>query len=112
MLAQLNSQLNAGGLDPVALSTRVHELESSNRDMAARLECAAYVDRTLAQVLGSGSLVEGHKAAILAALSITDELFQARQQLEELRRRVAGFSSALAAEVDSAMAPDSLASGL
>lgn len=39
---------------------------------------AAYVDAKIREVLESATVVESHKAAILAALQITDELFQAR----------------------------------
>jgi cell division protein ZapA len=45
---------------------------------------AEYVDRTIRAVLSSGGLMETRKAAILAALQITDELFQARQARAEL----------------------------
>ena len=45
---------------------------------------AEHVDRVIRQVLGAGSVVETHKAAILAALQITDELFRARGETEEL----------------------------
>lgn len=40
---------------------------------------AEHVDKTIKGVLQSTSVVEQHKAAILAALQITDELFQARE---------------------------------
>jgi len=39
---------------------------------------AQYVDQAIKRVLHSGSVVETHKAAILAALQITDELFRER----------------------------------
>lgn len=39
---------------------------------------AAYVDRAIRDVMAHASVVESHKAAILAALSITDELFRER----------------------------------
>jgi cell division protein ZapA len=39
---------------------------------------AEHVDKTIKSVLQSTNVVEQHKAAILAALQITDELFQAR----------------------------------
>ena len=39
---------------------------------------AAYVDRAIRDVMANASVVESHKAAILAALSITDELFRER----------------------------------
>lgn len=51
-------------------------------------EVAAYVDEELKKVLGSGPLVESHKAAILAALAITDQLFRERRVNEEVARRL------------------------
>lgn len=44
---------------------------------------AAYVDAKIREVLENASVVESHKAAILAALQITDELFEARQGHQE-----------------------------
>lgn len=45
---------------------------------------ASYVDAAVRKVMQSGSVVESHKAAVLAALQITDELFRANETLEEL----------------------------
>jgi cell division protein ZapA len=42
-------------------------------------EVAAYLDAALKRVRDSLPMVETHKAAILAALAITDELFQSRR---------------------------------
>jgi cell division protein ZapA len=39
---------------------------------------AAYLDREIRKVLGANALIETHKAAILAAMQITDELFRER----------------------------------
>jgi len=39
---------------------------------------AEHVDRVIRETMRTGNIVETHKGAILAALSITDELFQAR----------------------------------
>ncbi len=39
---------------------------------------AEHVDRTIRAIISSGATVETHKAAILAALQITDELFRER----------------------------------
>ena len=39
---------------------------------------AAYLDREIRKVLGANALIETHKAAILAAMSITDELLRER----------------------------------
>jgi cell division protein ZapA (FtsZ GTPase activity inhibitor) len=44
--------------------------------------CARYVDERIAEIRSKGSLIETHKAAILAALSISDELLQAREELD------------------------------
>ena len=46
-------------------------------------KCAQWVDDRISEVKGQLGLIESHKAAILAALSITDEMFQARAQAEE-----------------------------
>ena len=43
---------------------------------------AAYVDQAIRKILGGSNMVESHKAAILAALQITDELFKAREQAD------------------------------
>ena len=57
-------------------------------------EVAAYLDAALKRVRDSLPMVETHKAAILAALAITDELFQARRE----DRHVADRLSQLADE--------------
>ncbi len=56
---------------------------------------AEYVDRALREVTSSGAMVESHKAAILAALAITDELFQARAAEEEMARRLRALAGEL-----------------
>ena len=58
-------------------------------------DVAAHVDRVIRQVMASGTVVETHKAAILAALQITDELFRARADARKLGER----TEELAAEV-------------
>jgi cell division protein ZapA len=45
---------------------------------------AGYVDRAIRAVMNSGAVVESHRAAILAALQITDELFQERASRSDL----------------------------
>ncbi len=49
---------------------------------------AEHVDRALKDVLAVSAIVETHKAAILTALAITDELFQSRQAQRELADRL------------------------
>jgi len=59
-------------------------------------EVAAYLDQPLKKVLSQGPLVETHKAAILAALDITNELFQARKGEREVAARLAAVTDDLA----------------
>lgn len=58
-------------------------------------EVAGYLDQALKKVLAQGGLVETHKAAILAALDITNELFQARKSEREVAARLAALSDDL-----------------
>ena len=58
---------------------------------------AAYVDKAIREVMGSAAVVESHKAAILAALSITDELFRERAGNEEMAEAMNGLSRRTAA---------------
>jgi cell division protein ZapA len=44
--------------------------------------CAEHLDRAIRQILSGGSVIETNRAAILAALQITSELFQAREANE------------------------------
>lgn len=58
-------------------------------------DVAAYVDQALKRVLSQGPIVETHKAAILAALDITNELFQARKSEREVAARLAALADDL-----------------
>ena len=62
--------------------------------------CAKWVDDHISEIKNQVGLLESHKAAILAALSITDELFQARNQVEELQEETAEKASALAQRLE------------
>ena len=55
-------------------------------------EVAGYVDQALKKVLAQGGLVETHKAAILAALDITNELFQAKRGEREVAARLTALA--------------------
>lgn len=59
-------------------------------------EVAAYLDAALKRVRDSLPMVESHKAAILAALSITDELFQSRRGDREVADRLSSMANDLA----------------
>jgi cell division protein ZapA len=56
---------------------------------------AAYVDAKIREVLDSASVVESQKAAILAALQITDELFEARKDHSGLATEMETLSGEL-----------------
>ena len=56
---------------------------------------AEHVDNVIKQTMKAGNIVDAQKAAILAALSITDELFDARDAGEDL----AGSMKRLSAEI-------------
>lgn len=68
----------------------------SELDAEYTREVAAHVDGAIRRVLASGPIVESHKAAILAALAITDELFQSRREQAEMARRLKQLSADLA----------------
>ena len=59
-------------------------------------EVAAYLDAALKRVRDSLPMVESHKAAILAGLAITDELFQARRGDQEVADRLTAMADDLA----------------
>lgn len=56
---------------------------------------AEHVDKALKEVLSAGTIVETHKAAILAALAITDELFQEKKAAREIADRVTTMATDL-----------------
>jgi cell division protein ZapA len=56
---------------------------------------AEHVDRVIRDTMRAGNIVEAQKGAILAALSITDELFDAREAGDD----VAGSMKRLSGEI-------------
>jgi len=48
-------------------------------------KCAEWVDDRITEIRKQVGLIESHKSAILAALSITDEMFQAQAKAEEMQ---------------------------
>ena len=70
-------------------------------------EVATYLDRAIRGVASSGSVIETHRAAILAALQITAELFDARENQTKLAADMKG----LGAEVRRVLPPGKRESG-
>ena len=67
----------------------------SDRPIEYTRAVAEHVDRALKDAQSVGALVESHKAAILAALAITDELFQSRQAQREMAHRLTALTADL-----------------
>jgi cell division protein ZapA len=68
---------------------------------------AEHVDRTIREIMNTGNVGETRKAAILAALQITDDLFRARAESEE----IAGGMNQLSAEIRRRLPPAKRVSG-
>lgn len=64
------------------------------------VRCAKWVDDRISEIKSQLGLIESHKAAILAALSITDELFQAQAESAGLRTDGAARAEALAMKLE------------
>ena len=62
--------------------------------------CAKMVDDRIHGIRVQAGLIEGHKAVILAALSIADECFQAIDELERIRREVASRATDLTRRIE------------
>ncbi len=78
----------------VSIGTDEYTLRSDRPPEYTRA-VAEHVDQALKDVLASGNMVETQKAAILAALAITDELFQARQSQREMAHRLTSLTADL-----------------
>ena len=87
----------------VRIAGEEHAIRSSAEPDYTRL-CAEYVDKRMHDIKKQVGVLESHKTAILAALSITDELFQARHGSEEAGGRIAQRVSELAARLEKGVA--------
>ena len=83
----------------VRIAGEEHTIRASAEPEYTR-RCAKMVDDRIHEIRMAAGLIEGHKAAILAALSIADECFQARDDLERLRADLARQVDALAEQVE------------
>ena len=68
-------------------------------------QCARFVDKRIQEIKQQVGLLEGHKAAILAALSISDELFRAQEELERHREASSGEITKLAEQLEAGLVP-------
>lgn len=74
------------------------------------LQCASYVDDAIQAAHVGGHVSEPHKAAILAAMKITDELFRARAEVagvdQRVRERLTELAERLEQALDAGEAPE------
>ena len=86
----------------VRIAGEEHTIRASAEPTYTR-KCAKLVDDRIHQIRLQAGLIEGHKAAILAALSIADECFQAQEELDRLRRDLAERAAGLAQRLEGAV---------
>ena len=86
----------------VRIAGEEHTIRASAEPEYTR-KCAKLVDDRIHQIRVAAGLIEGHKAAILAALSIADECFQAQEELERARAELAARVDEVAAELERAL---------
>lgn len=97
---------------PSVVSVQIAGEEYSIRTQASQeytRECAALVDQTIAEIMKAGPLLQAHKAGILAALAVTDQLFEARREAEQLRAEVARLCARLTSDIDARLGTADLA---
>lgn len=90
----------------VRIAGEEHTIRASAEPEYTR-RCAKLVDDRIHQIRLQAGLIEGHKAAILAALSIADEFFQAQEELERTRFESGERAARLADKVERAVAKSS-----
>ena len=88
----------------VRIAGEEHTIRANAEPEYAR-DCARFVDERIATIRNKSGLIESHKAAILAALSITDEFFQARGDLERVKEELARKSADLVRRIDEEVDP-------
>ncbi len=86
----------------VRIAGEEHTIRSS-AEPEYTTRCAAHVDHRIHEIKKQVGLLEGHKVAILAALSITDELFQARDTQQQSDSQMAERVNALATRLEDAV---------
>ena len=88
----------------VRIAGKEHTIRA-NAEPEYTKSCASYVDDRISQIRSQGALMETHKAAILAALSISAELLQAREELKRVRNEVDSRATELTRLLEAELAP-------
>jgi cell division protein ZapA (FtsZ GTPase activity inhibitor) len=87
----------------VRIAGEEHVLRS-DADPEHTLRCARLVDQRIAEIRGRVGALEGPRVAILAGLSLADELFQLRDEHARLRAELAARTQELVRRVEAALA--------
>jgi cell division protein ZapA len=90
------------GAVTVRIAGEEHVIRSDAEPEYTR-RCARFVEERVAQIRERAGAIEGHRAAILAALSITDELFQLQEAHARLEADVATRAATLVRRIESAL---------
>ena len=73
-------------------------------------ECARYLDATITEITRSSrTVMDPHRAAILAALSLADQLFQTRRELEAVNADSSATVSRMSEKIEGKLASLGLA---
>ena len=86
----------------VRIAGEEHVLRS-DADPEHTLRCARLVDQRIAEIRRRVGALEAPKVAILAGLSLADELFQLRDEHARLQAELAARARALVEQVDAAL---------
>lgn len=80
----------------------------SDHDPEYIQELAEHVDMRMNEIARATMTVDSLRVAILAALQIADELFQARKEMKETEEEIADRSARYAEILDQCLRPDAL----
>lgn len=86
----------------VRIAGEEHTIRASAEPEYTR-KCAKLVDDRIHEIRLAAGLIEGHKAAILAALSIADEYFQALEDVNRVRSEIGTRVEELASEIEAVL---------
>ncbi|NNF13608.1 MAG: cell division protein ZapA [Gemmatimonadetes bacterium] len=86
----------------VRIAGEEHTIRASAEPEYTR-KCAKLVDDRIHQIRIAAGLIEGHKAAILAALSIADEFFQSQVEVDQAQAEGEARAARLADRIEDAL---------
>ena len=83
----------------VRIAGEEHTIRASAEPEYTR-KCAKLVDDRIHEIRMAAGMIESHKVAILAALSIADEYLQAKEDLERMRAEMGSRVEQIAAQIE------------